>query len=366
MAPAWRLIFNPRRGINLTLSDEISNKALGSDFNYQLITLDGARFFPAPHNSTLGLHLKFGTSTGAIPTNKLYIFSDQELRGYSNPFYGTDILLGQAALRVPLTPDRKSLLHDAAVVGKVFWPGAVASIGGSDPGSVRQGLRELVRKELVRPARTSSVENEEEFSFWHLLVRDVAYGQIPRAGRAEKHRAAAEWIERIAGERVADHAELLAEHYREALALARAAGADEAESLEPQAARFLVLAGDRSFHLDYPKAARYYAEALPLLPEGSRDHATLLRKLTEVVFQTHGGSHEEAERLCRRAVAGFRGLDENAGAADALALLSRILWSAGETHQSLRRLSTRRSSSSRVSRPAPSSSRSTTTLREPR
>ncbi|MBV8354538.1 MAG: BamA/TamA family outer membrane protein, partial [Candidatus Eremiobacteraeota bacterium] len=100
-------VFNPRRGALATLSDEWSSHAIGSAFDYQLIQLDVARFFPTPHNSTLGLHFRFGTSTGAIPTNKLYIFSDQELRGYSTPFYGTDILLGQAEIRVPLTPDRK-------------------------------------------------------------------------------------------------------------------------------------------------------------------------------------------------------------------------------------------------------------------
>ena len=100
-------IFNPRRGLNLSVSDEVSTHGFGSDFTYQLITLDGAKFFPVMRNATLGLHGRAGLSTGAIPTNKLYIFSDQDLRGYSDPFYGTDILLGQLELRVPLTQDRK-------------------------------------------------------------------------------------------------------------------------------------------------------------------------------------------------------------------------------------------------------------------
>jgi class 3 adenylate cyclase len=53
-----------------------------------------------------------------------------------------------------LPAERKSLLHDAAVVGKVFWAGAVAAIGDRDESLVREGLHELVRKELVRPARS--------------------------------------------------------------------------------------------------------------------------------------------------------------------------------------------------------------------
>ena len=54
-----------------------------------------------------------------------------------------------------LSPERKSLLQDAAVVGKVFWAGALAEMGGRDPREVEQALHELARKELVRPARTA-------------------------------------------------------------------------------------------------------------------------------------------------------------------------------------------------------------------
>lgn len=107
-------VFNPRHGTNFSFNDEFSSHSFGSDFTYQLITVDGAKFFPMPKNATLGLHGRAGISTGAIPTNKLFIFSDQDLRGYSDPFYGTDILLGQAELRIPLTQDRKF-----AVVGFV-------------------------------------------------------------------------------------------------------------------------------------------------------------------------------------------------------------------------------------------------------
>src|SRR4029450_12749696 len=85
-------------------------------------------------------------------------------------------------------------------------------------------LHELSRKELVRPARISSMEGEAEYVFWHQLVRDVCYAQIPRAARAARHRAAAGWVERKAGERVEDLSDVLAHHYLTALELAQAAG----------------------------------------------------------------------------------------------------------------------------------------------
>ena len=90
-----------------------------------------------------------------------------------------------------LRPELKALLHDAAVVGRVFWSGAVASVGDRDRDAVRRDLNELMHREFVRPIRISAIAGEDEFSFWHALVRDVAYQQIPRSPRAEKHVAAA-------------------------------------------------------------------------------------------------------------------------------------------------------------------------------
>ena len=124
-------IFNPRRGTNARLSDEVSNKGIGSDFNYQLITIDTARFFPLLRTATFGVHGLAGLSTGAIPTNKLFIFSDQQLRGYSNPFYGTDELLGQLEVRVPLTSDRKFSIVGFVESGGTRIRGGVANNGSS-------------------------------------------------------------------------------------------------------------------------------------------------------------------------------------------------------------------------------------------
>jgi outer membrane protein assembly factor BamA len=122
-------VFNPRHGLNATLSDEISSHGFGSDFTYQLITVDGARFFPVGKNQTFAVHGRAGLSTGAIPTNKLFIFSDQDLRGYSDPFYGTDQLLGQVEYRIPLTADRKFSIVTFVESGGVRIRGGMASNG---------------------------------------------------------------------------------------------------------------------------------------------------------------------------------------------------------------------------------------------
>jgi outer membrane protein assembly factor BamA len=100
-------VFNPRRGYTTNLTEELSGKAIGSQFGYTLTTFDGAKFFPVLKNSTLGFHALLGDSTGAIPPSKLFVLTDQQLRGYSEVFYGTEEALIQTELRVPISPDRK-------------------------------------------------------------------------------------------------------------------------------------------------------------------------------------------------------------------------------------------------------------------
>ena len=140
-----------------------------------------------------------------------------------------------------LPPEEKRLLLDAAVLGKTFWVGALESIGGAD-GGARDRLHALQRKEFVRRERRSSVAGETEFAFTHLLVRDVAYAQIPRAERAEKHlrRGAVDRVARATAPRISpsrSRTTTLA-----ALELTRASGGDTAALVEP-AARALLRRG---------------------------------------------------------------------------------------------------------------------------
>ena len=230
-----------------------------------------------------------------------------------------------------LPPERKTILHDASVVGRVFWIGAVAHIGGVGDSDVRAGLHDLSRKELVRPIRGSSVKDEAEYSFWHALVRDVAYGQIPRGPRSLKHRAAAEWLEQLAAERVADHAEVLAHHYREAAILARAAGMDvEAIQLDRKLLTYLVMAGQRTFSLDARRSQAYLAEALELSSRDDPQRADILALAAEAAHDW--GDLDTAERLGREAVDALRAAGRDVEEAAALLNLDDSHWLRGEYH----------------------------------
>jgi class 3 adenylate cyclase len=222
---------------------------------------------------------------------------------------------------------RKALLQDAAVLGKVFWSGAVAAVGAVDERTVREGLHELVRRELVRPSRLSSVEGQQELAFGHGLVRDVAYAQIPRAARATKHEAAARWLEGIAGERVEDFAELLAHHYREALGLARAAGV-ETGLLEDGARRFLWLAALRANAMDADRCHSYFVEALDLTPPGHPDRGRLLTAWAEATDDL------SVIPVLEEAITELRAQGDEVGRGKAMLVLSRALWARGDAGRS--------------------------------
>jgi class 3 adenylate cyclase len=162
-----------------------------------------------------------------------------------------------------LIDEEKTLVQDASVLGKVFWLGAVAQLGDVERERAEELLHGLARKQFVERERRSSMEGDSQYAFAHSLVRDVAYGQIPRADRTEKHRRAAAWIESLG--RPEDHAELRAYHYVSALE-ALSAGAD-ATDLRRAARLALREAGDRAASLNaFDGAIRDYERALEFSP----------------------------------------------------------------------------------------------------
>ncbi|HXG77618.1 MAG TPA: AAA family ATPase [Gaiellaceae bacterium] len=257
--------------------------------------------------------------------NPLYAeqFADLYLeRGSGDELPLPETLQGIIAARLDgLRDAEKELLQDAAVVGKVFWASAVASRDDDVAGT----LHSLERKGFVRRQRRSSVQGESELAFAHALVRDVAYNQIARAERAAKHRRVAEWIEGLG--RREDHAEMLAHHWRAALELTRAAGADDPE-LAARARLALRDAGDRAFSLhSYSTAAGLYEDALGLWPAGDPDRAELLFKRARALYRAFDEERREAAlEEARDAVLAHGATDL---AAEAEALLAHVAWERG-------------------------------------
>jgi class 3 adenylate cyclase len=174
-----------------------------------------------------------------------------------------------------LSPEEKSLLQDAAVIGRTAWIGAVCALTERNPWEAEELVHGLDRKRLVQRSRRSSIQGEIEFVFGHALTRDVAYSQIRRAHRAEKHEAAADWIEQLAGERE-DKAELLADHYTQALTLRQALGEDTTMLARRARAAFTEAARQAAAVNAASAAARHYRAALDLVAADDPERPALL------------------------------------------------------------------------------------------
>jgi class 3 adenylate cyclase/tetratricopeptide (TPR) repeat protein len=257
--------------------------------------------------------------------NPLYAEQFAELyveRGSTDELPLPETLHGIIAARLDgLGSEEKSLLQDAAVVGKVFWSNSL----GRKAREVIGTLHALERMGFVRRQRQSSVEGESELAFAHALVRDVAYGQIPRADRASKHRRVAEWIESLG--RPEDHAEMRAYHWRSALALARASGTEEADLVD--CARFALRdAGDRASGLDnHAAAASLYEETLALWPEADSERPDLLFRRARSLHLAADERRQHALEAARDAL-----LETGAAepAAEAEAFLGHGAWYRGD------------------------------------
>jgi class 3 adenylate cyclase/tetratricopeptide (TPR) repeat protein len=239
---------------------------------------------------------------------------------------------GIIAARLDILPAaEKALLQDAAVMGKVFWLGAAAAIGELGPDAVETLLHALERKDFIRRERRSSVAGETEYSFRHVLVQDVAYAQIPRAARAEKHRLAAGWIESLSDDRADERAEMLAHHYLAALEFARAAGSETAD-LQERARLALRVAGERAMALSaFAPAARLFESALELWPADDAERPRLLLRCGEALYTSSGGGVELLEEA-RDASLGAGMVEE---AAEAAALLGQSRYDQGLADEAL-------------------------------
>jgi class 3 adenylate cyclase len=260
--------------------------------------------------------------------NPLYAEQFAELfleQGSTEALSLPETLQGIISARLDALPaDEKELLRDASVVGKVFWTGALRR----DPAEVGAALHSLSRKAFVRQQRRTSVEGESEFAFAHALVRDVAYAQIARADRAERHRRTAEWIESLG--RPEDHAEMLAHHYGSALELAQAAGVETGE-LAKRAGEASGAAGDRAFALNaFATAAGHYRIALALSRADDPRRPELLFDFGRSLFLGGDESANEAFESARDALVET---GDYGTAAECEAFIARGWWFRGRQHE---------------------------------
>ena len=240
-----------------------------------------------------------------------------------------DTVLGIIAARLDAVPlEDKAVIQDAAVIGKVFWPDAVAHIAERGRWAVEEALRRLEERQLIRRKHESSVAGEPEYAFEHALIRDVAYRTILRPLRAEKHRRTAEWLSSLAGAR-RDRADAIAHHYVTALENAEAAGHAVPE-LRLAASTAIQAAAERAVSLNsHAAAARLWEQALELCSrEDDRRPRWLLARGRALAF-----ADEPAEDALREAADTLLAAGDRSGAAEAELTSGWVLSVAGKPEQ---------------------------------
>jgi class 3 adenylate cyclase/tetratricopeptide (TPR) repeat protein len=145
-----------------------------------------------------------------------------------------------------LSREDKSLLQAASVVGKDVLVEVLALVIDKSAPAVQARLEALQRAEFLLEIRASP----REFTFKHALTHDVAYAGLLQDRRKLLHAATLSAMERLFGNRLAEHVEALARHAM-------------AGEIWPRAANYLRQAGTAAaMRSNYGDAAAWHRTAL--------------------------------------------------------------------------------------------------------
>ena len=205
--------------------------------------------------------------------------------------------------RLDLLADGERLVvGHAAIEGEVFHRGTVAQLVPPDAhDSLDDHLAALVRKELIRPTSTL-FPGEDAYRFRHLLIRDAAYGALPKEQRARLHERLAGWLEGSAGATF-ELDEIVGYHLEQAFELRVDLGreGDAERELAGRAGSKLVAAGKRALgRADVPGAVALLQRGVDLLPDDEPANIEARIVLAEALVRR--GELERAEAPLRAAI----------------------------------------------------------------
>jgi predicted ATPase/class 3 adenylate cyclase len=201
-------------------------------------------------------------------------------------------------------PERRVTQH-ASVAGSVFWSGASAKLE-EDKVDVDPLLEAVAQRDVLREHPTSTVAGEREWEFKHILLREVAYGRLPRKRRASLHVRFSDWIEELPS--AADEfVEILAYHLEQACLIGHDVGFSDVEPPLDRAISALTRAAERAMQREGShEARRYYERALALVPEDQEEtrlELQLRRARILIVVGEFGEADEGLREVVERAQA---------------------------------------------------------------
>jgi len=226
-------------------------------------------------------------------------------------------LLGARLDRLP--EEERALLARVSVEGRVFHREAMRALAPAAlAGNVDRSLTALIRRDMIRPDRTS-LSDDEASQFRHILLRDAAYRSLPKETRAQLHERYADWLEDATGERVHEFEEILGYHLEQAhrflIELGRSG--EGAEALAARGSQRLESAGDRALRRSDRAAAVTLLERAVALASGDMPRrAELLPGLGAALIEA--GRLIDADAVLADATLAAEGSGDESAAARAL------------------------------------------------
>jgi class 3 adenylate cyclase/tetratricopeptide (TPR) repeat protein len=212
----------------------------------------------------------------------------------------------------------RTLLQEAAVLGKTFAADALAAISGREEADLVPRLRALTKRELLEISVDPASPERGQYGFVQSVIREVAYETLSRRDRRARHLAAARYFESLGDDELAG---VLSTHYLAALA-ASDEGA-EADALRIQARIALKGAAERAADLGATDQALALLRQALAITDDATERADLLERAAGAADLE--ARYEEAEQLGYDAIDAHEAVGDQTGVARVSALMGGIL-----------------------------------------
>ena len=216
------------------------------------------------------------------------------------------------------SPEDRSLIQDAAVLGLSFTLSALAAVSGRDVAQLEAPLDRLTRRQLLMPDNDPRSPERGQHRFVQALLREVAYQSLARPDRRTRHLAAARHFESLGEEELAG---VLANHYLDAYRSSREG--PEADAVAAQARIATLAAADRAIALHSHRQALSYLEQALTVTHDAAARAAIHERI--ILSSEYAGALEMTLEHGRKAMEAYREAGDENGRLRAATLMSRNL-----------------------------------------
>jgi class 3 adenylate cyclase/tetratricopeptide (TPR) repeat protein len=225
-----------------------------------------------------------------------------------------------------LSPEDRSLLQDASVLGTTFSVPALEAVSGSDASTIETQLHGLVRRELLELDVDPRSPERGQYGFVQSLIREVAYATLARPERRARHLAVARHFESLGDDELAG---ALAGHYL--AAYEASTPGPEADAVAVQARIAFKAAAERSQDLGAHEQAIAHVERGLQVAGGAGDRYALLAIAASSASSI--GDADRALAYATRAVESAAELNDVLGMAKARIVLGTVLMDGGRINE---------------------------------